>query len=144
MPALPSPEAELYHGGQGGHFVKAFGGATPIVVAVAEWQAGKRARLADTTTSASGGERRQKVLGGASVRINVPWNEGAPPEILGLGAGSELVDVTLIFGESGWHYPSFTMIVESLDVVCNQTDIIRVTISGYCQGELGDPVAPTP
>jgi hypothetical protein len=120
MPALPSPEAELYHGGQGGHFVKAFGGATPIVVAVAEWQAGKRARLADSTTSASGGERRQKVL----------------------GAGDELVDVTLIFGESGWHYPSFTMIVESLDVVCNQTDLIRVTISGYCQGELGDPVAP--
>jgi hypothetical protein len=35
------------------------------------------------------------------------------------------------------------MIVESLDVTCNQTDILRVTVSGYSQGALGQPLAPT-
>jgi hypothetical protein len=140
---LPAPAAETYHSGQGGHFVKAFTGVTPTVYAVAEWQTGKRGRLADATTSASGGERRKGVLKGASVRINVPWNSTTTPELLGLEAGDELDDVTLLFGDSGYYYPPFTMIVESLDVTCNQTDILRVTVSGYSQGALGQPLAPT-
>jgi hypothetical protein len=140
---LPAPTVETYHSGQGGHFVKSVTGLTPVVYAVAEWQTGKRARLADATTSASGGERRKNVLRGATVRINVPWNSTMTPELLGLDAGDELADVTLILGDSGMQYPPFTMIVEALDVTCNQTDIERVTISGYSQGALGTPVAGT-
>lgn len=128
---------ETYHSGQGGHAVPSTGIGYPV----AEWSVDKRARLADSTTSASGGEHRTRVLRGGTFRINVPWNSVLTPEDAGFREGDELDALCLYLGDSLLMY-QFPAIMEQVSVVVNAAnDIIRLTISGYSQGGIPDPVA---
>jgi len=131
---------ETYHSGQGGHAVPTTGVGFPV----AEWSVDKRARLADSTTSASGGERRNKVLRGGTFRVNVPWNSTLTPEACGFREGDELESLSLYLGDSLLMY-QFPAIMEQISVVVNSSnDIIRLTISGYSQGAIPDPVPVPP
>jgi hypothetical protein len=133
-----SVPAEIVWSGQGGHAIP----SVPAGVAfpVAEWRLQRRARLADATTSASGGEVRALVLRGGSFTINVPWNSNLTPEAAGFVEGAELADLGLMLGDSGFMY-AFPAIMENIEYVCNAAnDIIRLTISGYSQGAIGAPV----
>lgn len=131
---------EVYHSGQGGHAVPLGGTAFPV----AEWSLDKRARLADSTTSASGGEVRKTVLRGGTFRCNVPWNSSLFPETAGFVEGGELTALALIIGDSGWMY-QFPAIMEQISIVVNAAnDIVRLTISGYSQGGVPLPVPVPP
>ena len=135
---------ETYVSGQGGHVIPG-GLANTLAFPVSEWQIRKMARLAESITSASGGEMRVTVLRGATVRFNVPWNSapGSTPEVAGFREGGQL-QVGFILGSGGQWYV-FRMITEAVESICNSTnDIVRLTVSGYCQGVVPDPVATPP
>lgn len=132
---------ESYVSGQGGHAIPT-GVANATSYPVAEWRLRKTARLAESTTSASGGEERVNVLRGGQVTLNVPWNatNGQQPETVGFQEGASLQLGLILGGGSLWYV--FTCIVETLEIICNSTnDIVRLTISGYAQGKIAAPVA---
>ncbi len=133
---------ETYITGQGGHVI--IGGvANSPAFPVAEWRGQKYAKLADSTTSASGGEQRTTVLRGGSFTFNVPWNStlNQQPEALGFREGGSVAAVGFILG-GGLMWYTFPAIMEKIEIICNATnDIVRLTISGYCQGAWPDPVA---
>jgi hypothetical protein len=111
-----------------------------VTIPVADWEAERTSRLADVTVSSSGGERRKKVLGGGTWTFNCPWDDVATPESLGLREGAELTDVRLFLGGSGLML-QFAGIVERVRLVSNATnDVVRLTVSGFVQGTIPDPV----
>lgn len=125
-----------YWSSQGGH-VKS-GAATTIPVA--DWEAERTSRLADVTVSNSGGEKRKKVLGGGTWTFNTPWDETQTPESVGLREGAELGDMRFFLGGSGLML-QFAGIVERVRIVSNATnDVVRLTVSGFVQGTIPDPV----
>ena len=132
---------ETYVGGQGGHAIPT-GVANATAFPVTEWEGEKYAKLADDTTSASGGEHRTSVLRGGRFTINVPWNSAnnQQPESVGFTEGSSL-QLGLIIGAGSLWY-TFPAIMERIRVVVNaKDDVVRLTISGYCQGAWPDPTA---
>lgn len=131
---------EAYESSQGGHAVPT--GALPGGQAfpVSEWRLDKEATLVETTTSASGGKVRTTVLRGGSWTINVPWNSLLTPEAAGFREGGELAALGLILGSSGLMY-EFPAIMEKVSPISNATnDVVRLTISGYSQGPIPDPI----
>lgn len=108
---------------------------------VTEWQLNKTARLAEVTNSGSGGVvKRHKIVEDAQFTIQVPWDsENIPDTDISLDVGDEPA-LVLYVGDSGKTY-SFTGIVESVQpVVNNQNDIVRMTVTGYANGVVTDPV----
>lgn len=132
---------ETHVGGQGGHAIPT-GVANAAAFPVAEWRGQKYAKLAEDTTSASGGEHRTSVLRGGSFTINVPWNAaaGQQPESVGFREGNSM-QLGLIIGAGGLWY-TFPAIMERIEVIVNgKDDVVRLTVSGFCQGAWPDPVA---
>jgi hypothetical protein len=125
-----------YWSSQGGH-VKL---TAAVTVPVSDWEAERTSRLAETTVSTSGGERRKKVLGGGTWTFNCPWDDSQTPESLGLREGAELADMRLFLGESSLML-QFAGIVERVRYVSNATnDVVRLTVSGFVQGTIPDPL----
>jgi hypothetical protein len=124
--------------GQGGH-VKS---GLAITVPVADWECEKLARLTETTTSASG-ERRSKVLSGGTFTFNTPWDNTQLPEDNGFVEGADLPDIRFFLGASGKMF-KFAGIIERVRFINNAVnDVVRLSISGYAQGPIGNPVTAT-
>jgi hypothetical protein len=129
--------AETYVSGQGGHVVLEGGLERPIT----EWRASKSGRLAETTTSKTGGARRKRILKEASGSFSMPWDLDQIPEEVGLEEGAEL-DAQFDIGESNRCYrPPGGIIIESVEVINNAlTDVVRCNVNWHSQGPLGNPV----
>jgi hypothetical protein len=122
-----------YWSGQGGHAKNGAGVTQPV----STWRLRKTARLADSTTSASGGETRAKVLGGGQGSFDFPWDSDLLPEAAGWVAGSIISSLRLWLGASGLMY-SFTAIIESVEIVNDaRNDIDRCVVNFFSQGEVG-------
>jgi hypothetical protein len=130
--------AENYVSGQGGHFFVAPGVERPVT----EWRASKSGRLAETTTSATGGARRKRILKEASGSFSTPWDLDQIPEQNGIEEGAEMFNVQFNIGESGFCYrPAGGIIIESVEIVVNATnDVVRLNVNWHSQGPLGSPV----
>jgi hypothetical protein len=128
---------ENYVSGQGGHVILPGNVQRPIT----EWRATKSGRLAETTTSATGGARRKRILREASGSFSTPWDLDQIPEEVGLEEGAEL-DAQFNIGESNRCYrPVGGVIIESCEIIVNAlTDVVRLNVNWHSQGPLGSPV----
>lgn len=131
--------AENYVSGQGGHVKINPGVERPVT----EWRATKSGRLAETTTSATGGARRKKILSEGSGSFSTPWDLDQIPETVGFEEGAEIEELQLNIGESLFGY-KFPAIIESIEIVVNATnDVVRLNVNWHAQGPMGSPVAIT-
>lgn len=125
-----------YQSSQGGH-VKLGAGS---IICITDWEVERTSRLADVTTSCSGGELRKGILGGGTWTFNAPWDDTITPESLGLVEMAELGDMRFYLGESNLML-QFSGIVERVRYVNNAAnDVVRLTVSGFVQGTIGDVV----
>jgi hypothetical protein len=125
---------ETYTSGQGGHIIPG-GVANAVAYPVAEWRLRKTARLAEDITSATGGEHRVSILRGGQFTVNVPLNltPGQSPEDRGFREGATGQVGMIVGGGVKWYV--FLYIIENAT-----NDVIRLTITGYAQGAIPDPV----
>lgn len=122
--------------GNGG---EVFVGTAPgTSVPVGKWSLNKKAALANTTNSTTGGRKhRTATVRDDEFTLECPWDDTVNPEANNFGEG-DTIRVVLEMGDSAKKWTCAACIVESVEYVDDEDeDVMRTVVKGFANDNAG-------